>query len=362
MADRPLRLLLVVGETEGGIGRHVGLLAAELGHHGVAPAVCGPRSALAAIGDPPGVGKELLEVGGARPDSVLRARRRMRSLARGFDLVHAHGLRAGAVAAARPAGLPLVVTWHNAPLAAGPARIAYAAVERYVARRADLILGASPDLTAAAQRGGARDARDTFVVAPPTASPSRARRETRASLGAGDRPVVLAVGRLQAQKRLDVLVSAAAGWVGRPEAPLVVIAGEGPDRTSLQARIDATGAPVRLLGARDDVGDLLAAADVVALPSAWEARSLVAQEALRAGVPLVTTPVGGLPGLVGSAALLVPVGDASALRKAIDRVLGEPDLGSRLADAGRAQAATWPSARDSAAELAAAYREMLGRA
>ena len=87
-----------------------------------------------------------------------------------------------------------------------------------------------------------------------------------------------------------------------------MIAGDGPERAALAAQISRTNAPVVLLGARDDIADLLAAADVVALPSEWEARALVAQEALRAGVPLVTTAVGGLPSLVGDAAMFVPGG------------------------------------------------------
>jgi glycosyltransferase involved in cell wall biosynthesis len=355
VADRPLRVLLVVGATEGGIGRHVAMLAARLGGHGVAAAVCGPESALAVMGDPPGVGMQLLASSRARPDRVVAARRRLRSLARGFDVVHAHGLRAGAVAAARPRGLPLVVTWHNAPLMTGPLRAVHAALSRYVARSADLTLGASPDLTEAARRAGARDARTTFVVAPPLAPARRTRDEVRAELDAGSRPIVLAVGRLQVQKRFDVLVAAAASWAGRGDAPLVVIAGGGPDEAQLSAQVAATGAQVRLLGARTDIAALLAAADVVALPSTWEARALVAQEALKAGVPLVTTPVGGLPDLLGDAAVFVPVGDAQALAAALERVLADPAVRRDLVTKGERRAASWPDAETSVADLVASY-------
>jgi glycosyltransferase involved in cell wall biosynthesis len=358
VADRPLRALLVVGETEGGIGRHVALLAARLGSHGVAAAVCGPASALAVIGDVPGVGMQLLESAGARPDRFLAARRRLRSLARGFDLVHAHGLQAGAIAATRPRGIPLVVTWHNAALMTGPLRVAHAALSGYVARAADLTLGASPDLTEAARHAGSRDARTTFVVAPPLGPASRSRAEVRTELGAGERPLVLAVGRLQAQKRLDVLVTAAGRWAGRDDAPVVAIAGDGPDWAALRAQVAASAAPVRLLGARSDIADLLGAADVVALPSVWEARSLVAQEALRAGVPLVTTPVGGLPDLLGDAAVFVPVGDAPALGAALERVLGDPDLAHDLGAKSLRQAATWPDVETAVADLVAAYRSL----
>jgi glycosyltransferase involved in cell wall biosynthesis len=353
-------VLLVVGETTGGIGRHVALIAERLGRHGVAAAVCGPESALDVVGEPPGVGTQRLDTARLRPDALWASRRRLRSLARGFDVVHAHGLRAAAVAAARPRGVPLAVTWHNAPLMSGPARRAHGLLARYVARSADLTLGASADLTEAARRAGSRDARSTFVVAPPMPPPSRPREEVREELGAGTRAVVLAVGRLQAQKRLDVLVRSAARWAGRDDSPLVVVAGDGPDRAALQRQIDATGAPVRLLGARSDVSDLLLAADVVALPSVWEARSLVAQEALRAGVPLVTTPVGGLPELVGDGAVLVPVGDPDGLRTAIETIVGEPARAADLRAKGRAQAGTWPTVDAAVTELAGLYRELAG--
>lgn len=362
MADGWLRVLLVVGETDGGIGRHVALLAEQLGGHSVAAAVCGPASALELLGELPGVGREVLTFSPRRVDTVVRARGRLRTLARGFDVVHAHGVQAGAIAAARPRQLPLVVTWHNAPLMTGPKRAAHSFVSRYVARSADLTLGASPDLAALARRLGARDARDTFVVAPPLTAVGRSAEAVRAELGAGARPLVLAVGRLQAQKRFDVLVSAAVRWAGREDAPLVVIAGDGPDRTALDAQIAASRAPVVLLGGRSDVADLLGAADVVALSSAWEARSLVAQEAMRAGVPLVTTAVGGLPDLVGDAALQVPAGDPRALGDALGGLLSDPELRSELATRGLARAGSWPTVEDSIRDLVATYRLAAGHA
>ncbi len=82
----------------------------------------------------------------------------------------------------------------------------------------------------------------------------------------------------------------------------VGIAGDGPLRAMLTDQIAAADAPVHLLGRRSDIADLLAAADLVVLPSQWEARSLAAQEALLAGRPLVATAVGGLPKLLGAGA------------------------------------------------------------
>ena len=178
---------------------------------------------------------------------------------------------------------------------------------------------------------------------------------------AGGRPLVVAVGRLHPQKGYEFLLAAAARWVaGEGPVPLVAIAGDGPLHAELAGRISADGLPVRLLGRRDDVADLLSAADVCVLPSRWEARSLTAQEALRIGTPLVATRTGGLPELLGDAAELVEVGDAGALADAVVRVLSDPEHAARLVEAGLRQAATWPDEAGTARQLVALYRELLG--
>jgi glycosyltransferase involved in cell wall biosynthesis len=153
------------------------------------------------------------------------------------------------------------------------------------------------------------------------------------------------------------MLAAARVWNELDPAPVLAIAGEGPLRGQMQSFVDHYGLPVRLLGARDDIADLLAAADAVVLSSTWEARALVAQEALRAGVPLVATAVGGVPDLVGSAALLVPPGDPDALAGAVRRLLTEPGLGATLAAAGVVQAAGWPDESTVQADLLRLYRE-----
>jgi glycosyltransferase involved in cell wall biosynthesis len=185
-----------------------------------------------------------------------------------------------------------------------------------------------------------------------------ARQKTRAELGVVERPLLLAVGRLEPHKGYDLLLDAATGWRGLDPRPLVVVAGEGSCRAALQRRIDAEDLPVRLIGRRDDVPRLLAAADVVVLPSRWEAYPLIAMEALRAGIPLVATAVGGVPELVGDAAALVPYGDAVALARAVAGLLAEPARGARLAAEGRAQAATWPTEDDTVAQVLSVYDEL----
>jgi glycosyltransferase involved in cell wall biosynthesis len=183
----------------------------------------------------------------------------------------------------------------------------------------------------------------------------------RRSFELGDRPVVLAVGRLHRQKRFDVLVSAAAGWQHRIPVPAVLIAGEGPERELLQSRASELGVDVRLLGQRHDIADLMSIADVIVLPSSWEARPLAAQEALSAGRALVATPVGGVPSLVGSAAVLVPVGNPDSLAAAVAQLLDDPDARHRLERLALARAAEWPDAEAVANQLVAVYIELVDR-
>jgi len=142
---------------------------------------------------------------------------------------------------------------------------------------------------------------------------------------------------------------------------VVLVAGEGPARKSLQDAISALGVDVRLLGRRADVADLLSVSDVVVLPSSWEARPLVAQEALAAGRALVTTAVGGTAELVGDAAVLVPVGDVEAVATAVATLLDDPMRRRDLEARAVARAAQWPTTTEVAAQLMAVYAEQVAK-
>ena len=338
------RICLVVATTSGGTGRHVQVLAAELVRRGAQVAVCGPAdtdgrfgfSSLGAAFHPVPIGSR------ARPHIDQRTIRRLRRLTRDAQLVHAHSLRAGALAGvATRRATPFAVTLHNAPPPGGLRGLVSAAMERYVVRRADLVFAVSPDLAARAGRLGGRDVRSAPVSAPVLPPTTRSRDELRQELQVGERPLVLAIGRLAEQKGYPWLIDAAAAMAGHPSNPLFVVAGDGPLRGQLEAQIARTGAPMRLLGWRDDAADLLTAADVVVVPSLWEGSSLAVQEALRAGVPLVGTAAGGTPVLVGSGGLLVPPGDSDALVVAV----------STLLDSERARAKWARAAADAARDL-----------
>ncbi|AZK93402.1 glycosyltransferase family 4 protein [Streptomyces tsukubensis] len=358
-----LRTVQVLGGGSAGSGTHVRSLASGLVARGVRVTVCAPAGPAHAY-DFPGAGADFAPVP-RRSDPVAVGA--LRAVCRGADLVHAHGLHAGVRAAMALGGLrvPLVVTWHTRARADGARSHAVNLLERRAARAAAVVLGTCSELVDRARSRGARDARLAPVAVPLprvlTGAEALSPDKARAELGAVGRPVVMSVGPLVPHQGYDVLLDAAAGLRDRGPAPgpLVLIAGEGRERGALQRRIDTEELPVRLLGHRDDIGDLLCAADVAVLPSRWEARSVLAQEALRRGVPLVATAVGGVPELVGDAAELVPYGDAAALAEAVRGLLAAPGRRAELAEAGRAQAATWQTEDDTVAQILSIYDELV---
>jgi glycosyltransferase involved in cell wall biosynthesis len=358
------RIGLVLASSTGGIGRHVGMLVEGLVAHGHEVSVHGPAATEQQFGFS-GRGARFVPVeipASPQPGDVLAVRALRRSL-KGVDVIHAHSLRAGLVAAlARPGGTPLVVTWHNLVLATGLRAKLYHPLERRVATAADVTLAVSSDLVARVRELGGRDVRLAKVPAPLLRPSARERGDTRRELGVEpDQPLVLAVGRLHPQKGFETLVSAAARWRDRVPEPFVAIAGSGPSYMSLAQRISVERAPVHLLGYRDDVPDLLAAADLVVATSVWEGQPLFVQETLAAGVPLVTTAVGGIPELVGTAARLVEPSDVDAISDAALELLDDPAARAALGKQGLAQAATWPTERDTLEQVEAVYAHLRTR-
>lgn len=353
----PLRTVQVLGGGSAGSSAHVRSLAAGLVARGVRVTVCAPAELDRAY-DFRGSGALHVPVPRRSDPAAVAA---LRAACAGADVVHAHGLHAAARTAVALGGqrVPLVVTWHTRTEHEGTRGRLARLLERRVVRAAAVVLGTSSELVDQARGRGARDARLAPLAVPAARPAAEGQREKpRAELGAVGRPLLMAVGSLVPRHGYDTLLDAAASWGALDPAPLVVVAGEGPERGRLQRRIETEELPVQLVGRRDDVGELLTAADLVLLPSRWEARSVLAQEALRLGVPLVATAVGGIPDLVGEAAELVPSGDAPALSAAVLRLLGDPGRRAELAAAGRVQAATWPTEDETIAQMLSVYDEL----
>jgi len=386
MADQGRRVALVLGTSAGGVGRHVAMLAGGLVRGGHRVVVAGPPSTERAFGFA-ALGARFVPVpisDRPRPAGDLRAVLALRAL-RGAHAVHAHGLRAGALAAIALAGTgtALVVTLHNAATAGGAVGAVYGLLERIVARRADRILVVSPDLGERMTLLGARRVEAAVVPAPSLPPSGRAPADVRRELGVGDRVIFLTVARLAQQKGLETLLDVARtlrgargegaapgaapsepgnGRIPRERAPEVVflVAGEGPLRGELQGRIDRENLPVRLLGDRADVGDLLKVARALVVPSRWEGQPLTVQEALRAGTAVVATAVGGVPAMVGEAGLLVPYGDVAALRDAVARVLADDDLAGELAGAAALRGRELPGEQEALEAVLAVYTGLSG--
>ena len=153
--------------------------------------------------------------------------------------------------------------------------------------------------------------------------------------------VVLSAGRLAPVKGHADLIRALAPLLNRDSDMELHIAGEGPERSSLEALAVRLGCSqrVRFLGQREDLPDLLAKADAFVLPSLSEGFGLAVVEAMAMGVPVIATKVGGVPEVVPSWAheWLVPPGDDTPIRETVQRLRSlapenRDDLGVRLSE------------------------------
>lgn len=177
------------------------------------------------------------------------------------------------------------------------------------------------------------------VIEPFVTPAEGARKRIRAELGLEERPVIGVIGRIDHNKGQQSLISALPRLLERcPEAMLLVI-GEGSERGACEALVRRKGlaTAVRFTGFRQDVPELLAAIDVVALPSLSEGFPFVAIEAAAAGRPLVAFRTGGVPELVRheTTGLLVPPGDVAGLVDGLARVLHDANLRHRLGEQGQ---------------------------
>lgn len=169
---------------------------------------------------------------------------------------------------------------------------------------------------------------------------------------------LLFVGRLAGVKGVPVLLEALAGVSGRPDWHLDLI-GDGPERKAIEAQARALNLSDRVTfhGYRSqaDVAEALGRTDLFVLPSFAEGLPVVLMEALAAAVPVVTTRIAGVSELVadGESGLLVPPGDAEALRWAITKLLDDPERRRRMGEAGRVKVAEAFDIRNEAAWLSA---------
>jgi glycosyltransferase involved in cell wall biosynthesis len=266
------------------------------------------------------------------PLMLAELRRAAARAARDADLVHAHWLPLGAVAATlrrpfavQPWGTDVELAGH-APWLARP-----------ILRRARLTICASSALADAARELGAREVR---VIPSGVELPAEVRPEA-------EPPEVLFAGRLSREKGiLDLLAAATNGMK-------LTIAGDGPLREQVPGALGFVP--------HEQLGPLYERAAVVAVPSHREGFGVVCAEAMAYGRPVVAGAVGGLLDLVvdGETGLLVPPRDVSALRDALRRLLADQELRARLGANARERAReqlSWERVTDLTIE---AYEEVL---
>jgi glycosyltransferase involved in cell wall biosynthesis len=268
-----------------------------------------------------------------------------------YRIVHTHTSKAGFVGrlAAWLAGVPVIVhTAHGfafherSPVSA---RFFYSNLEWVASRCCDRIVSVSHFHRNWALELGICDPPHILTipngVAPPSRSPEIAPAEIRRRCGARDDDfIILSMTRLASDKGLEYLVEAAANLPCAKRRYKVVVAGDGPLRPRLESMARDLGVTDRVifLGYREDVSDLLAACDLVVLPSLREGLSMALLDAMAAGKPIVATSIGSLMELASQAemARVVPPADPRALCEAILDLDRDPALMARLGTTARA--------------------------
>jgi glycosyltransferase involved in cell wall biosynthesis len=177
--------------------------------------------------------------------------------------------------------------------------------------------------------------------------------------------VIGTVGRLEVQKAQDVLLRAFASLLRSGTDAILLLVGDGREQARLRGITTELQLQdrVRFLGTRRDLPLLFAAMDVFALPSRWEGTPLALIAAMAAAIPVVATPVGGVPDVVkdGGTGRMVPVEDAAALARALQAALGDVAISRAMAERGRAHVVAHCSVQAMVRGLEALYLELAER-
>jgi glycosyltransferase involved in cell wall biosynthesis len=390
--SEPIRVLRVIARLNvGGPALHVSYLSRELDRRGyettlVAGRIGGSEGSMEYVAGELGVHPlyipELQREISPFADAV--AARRLLRLIRELrpDVLHTHTAKAGAVGrmAALMAGSarPKVVvhTFHGHVLRGyfGPLKTeGFRQLERSLARVADALIAVSPEVRDDLVALGVAPADKIAVVRlgldfdARLAASADSRERLRAELGvAPDAFLVAWLGRMTEIKRADDLLRAFARLrAANPEARLLVV-GDGPLRGELEGLAATLGIAeqTRFTGFRTDVGVIYAAADAVALTSANEGTPVSVIEAQAAGLPVVSTDVGGVRDVVldGTSGYVVARGDVDAISDRLGRLADDASLRTRLGNAGRSRAAARYGVPRLVDDIDRLYRELLRQA
>ena len=327
------RVLQVMGRSAGGIARHVGDIVSNLdGSDGLTIDVVAPADLPIEI---PKL-RTHIDIPDGLSVGHLGAILALWRAAREYDVVHAHGIRAGVDAGIAARHARRVVTVHNLVQKeiAGAVAPLHRAGEGIPVAIGDRVFAVSEEIARRLRRAAPRHAERVEVLHLGVETPSLSGispDQIRGRLGATDRHLIVTLARLAPQKALHVLLDAMEGVPGA----VLAILGEGPLQDELAERARSRGIAdrVHFLGFRADAADHVAAADVFCLSSIWEGVPLAAQEAIALGIPVVATDVGGMRELIANkiSGRLVPPNDPEALAVALRETLGSPEDRDRFA-------------------------------
>ncbi len=262
------------------------------------------------------------------------------------DILHCHGARANFLAALvqRQVDIPVVTTLHSDYLRDFEdnlyKHLTYTPLNRLSLRRLDYFIAVTDEFRRMlVERGFDPDRIFTVyngISFGQMKEPRMPREEFREALGIpADSPVIITVGRLARIKRQDVLVQAAAQISKTHPQVHFLLVGDGPRRGYLQQQVREFDlqSSVHFTGYLDDVESALCASDVAVLTSESESFPYALLEAARRGLPVVSTPVGGIPEMIihGETGLLVPVGEPAALARALQKLVDSSRMRQQLA-------------------------------
>ena len=336
-----LRVLVVITRGEAG-GAQVHVLELVRGLRGQVDfqVAIGDREFLALELEKSGIPVHVVEglQRSVSPRSDLRALRELRTLIRTVkpNLVHTHSSKAGLLGrlAARSLGVPVIHTAHAWAFSDGQPRRRKAAtipIEALAGRITDRFVVVSDADREVGQRYGVARPSQVRIVHNGISDVAARARPEEAGI-----PVVCMVARLAAPKDPLLLLRALAGI---PQPWRLRLVGDGPDRPAVEAALSTLGIQdrVELVGTSLEVPALLAQSHIGVLISKQEGFPLVVLEAMRAGLPVVASDVGGIREAVvqGETGFLVGRGEEEALRQALQRLIDSPRLRSEMGTAGR---------------------------
>ncbi|AVX20450.1 Glycosyltransferase involved in cell wall bisynthesis [Carboxydocella sporoproducens DSM 16521] len=262
-----------------------------------------------------------------------------------FDLIHAHGAKAGLISrlAAMGSKTPVLITAHNLILAGsvkGWKGMVYKVLERVLAGRTTAYIAVSRAIARELEQLGARREQihiiyngiDTSFFSRFPFTPSQA----RAALGISQEAKIIgSVARFAPQKGLNYFVEMAELMAREREDLLFLLVGDGPLKPQLEEQVKISGLSKRFVftGHVEDIRPYLRAIDVFVLPSLSEGMGISLLEAAAAGLPMVATNAGGIPEVItdGREGWLVPVADSRALAAKVGWVLDNLNLAQQIA-------------------------------